>query len=321
MNHRSKLVPAVLLFLLLCASLLPASGLYAESPAPLRFAFQDRIGSVIPIVADTMGYFKEAGVDVEVLRFTSGPACAEALYTGAADMAGMGDTAAIIAVSRSSKFSIVASHATGEHRHRIMMRKDTPFTSLKDLKGKKIAVKKGTSTYGGLLGALSAAGMSTADVQIVDLTPPAMTEALLAGSVDAFAASEPTPSAAEQKGARQLATLGGQGNEYPILMVANNAYATKHRDAVVRLMQALKKAEEYAAAHPAETAAIMAAQTGLTEATARKAMSLHSYTLKLDDQIRLSLEKIALFLQEQGITKQVPDMNKVVRPEFIEAVR
>ena len=59
------------------------------------------------------------------------------------------------------------------------------------------------------------------DIAIIDLTPPTMTDALLAGSLDAFAASEPTPSAAEQKGARELATLGGLGNEYPILILAS----------------------------------------------------------------------------------------------------
>ena len=94
------------------------------------------------------------------LRFSSGPACAEALYSGAADIGGMGDTTAIIMTARSPAFVIIASHATGEHRHRVMVRNDSRLQTLNDLKGKRLGVKKGTSTYGGLLAALSKAGMA-----------------------------------------------------------------------------------------------------------------------------------------------------------------
>jgi sulfonate transport system substrate-binding protein len=132
----------------------------------------------------------------------------------------MGDTAAIIITSRSDKFVIIASNAAGEHRHRIMVRKDSDIFTINDLKGKRIGVRKGTSTYGGLLDALEKANISPKEIDLIDLTPPIMIDALMVGSLDAFAASEPTPSAAEQKGARTLTTLGGLGNEYPLINIS-----------------------------------------------------------------------------------------------------
>lgn len=55
---------------------------------------------------------------------------------------------------------------------------------------------------------------------------------LLAGSIAAFAASEPTTSLAELHGARQLATLDGLGNNYPRLMLANNRLLERHPEQV-----------------------------------------------------------------------------------------
>ena len=49
-----------------------------EKQSVIWFAFQDRIGSVIPIIAEKKGFFLYEGLKVEPLRFNSGPACAEA---------------------------------------------------------------------------------------------------------------------------------------------------------------------------------------------------------------------------------------------------
>lgn len=308
---------AIWLLLLLLLGVEMAAGGKAEA-ATIRFAFQDRIGSAIPIIAVRKGFFLEEGLNISHLSFSSGPACAEALYSGAADIGGMGDTTAIIMTARSSRFVIIASHATGEHRHRVMVRNESGMRTLQDLKGRRVGVKKGTSTYGGFLAALKRVEMSAEDIDILDLTPPTMTDALLAGSLDAFAASEPTPSAAEQKGARELTTLGGLDNNYPILMLANRHLVKEQKATVRKFLQAMKKAELYVAAHPQETIAIMAEETGLSPSTTQKAMQRHRYQLRLDSKIRSSLERTALSLKGQSIIPEVPDFSTVMQPDLIE---
>ena len=302
---RTVLVALAISALLLLGRL--AGVAYANDSLSLRFAFQDRVGSVIPILAVKKGFFKAQQLTIKALRFSSGPACAEALYSGAADIAGMGDTTAIIMVTRSPDVAIMGSHATGEHRHRIMVRETSPIHTLEDLKGKQLAVKKGTSTYGGLLAALGKANISPADIRVIDLTPPTMTEALLAGSIDAFAASEPTPSAAEQKGARELTTLGGLGNVYPILILARRGKLAGGAEAFGRFFNAMRQAEAYAARHPDEIARLMADETGLALATTRRAMQRHQYRLGLDNEIFSSLEQTAVFLKDHKIIPVVPD--------------
>ena len=290
---------------------------YAAGNDTIRFAFQDRIGSVIPILAVTKGFFSDQGLEVEPMRFSSGPACAEALYSGAADLGCMGDTTAVIMTSRSPDFVIIASHASGEHRHRVMVRADSPLQSLADLRGKRIGVKKGTSTYGGLLAALKQASLDPADVQLVDLTPGTMLEALQAGSIDAFAASEPTPSAAEEKGARQLRSLGGLGNSYPILTLANESHFTDREAQLKHFLAAMQQAAGYAWTHPEETARIMAAETGLPLPRTQRAMALHNYDLTLNQKIRTSLDATARFLLAQDIIKKLPDWNHSISAVYL----
>lgn len=284
----------------------------------IRFAFQDRIGSVVPIVAVHNGYFTEVGLAVKPMTFSSGPACAEALYSGAADIGAMGDTTAIVTVSRTDRFRIIASHATGEHRHRIMVKKGSPYSSLKDLKGKRLAVKKGTSTYGGLLTALKRDGIALDEIQIVDLSPSIMNDALAAGSIDAFAASEPTPSLSEGKASRQLITLGGLGNEYPIMILADRNFLKQRAADMVNFIEALKKAEKFAAENPEQVAEIMASETGLSLSAAKRALELHQYRLRLDAGIINSLSDAAVFLQGQNIISQQPDFNIVADPAYLQ---
>jgi len=295
---------------------IPAVAWVEEQPT-LRFADQDRIGSIIPILAAKKGFFVEEGLHVEPLRFNNGPACAEALYTGAADMGSMGDTAAIILAVRNPKFVIIGSLATGEHRHRIMVRKDATLQTIQDLRGKRLGVKKGTSTHGGLLAAIAKAGLSPTDLDIIDLSPSTAIDALLAGSLDAFAASEPTPTTAEQKGARQLATLGGLGNEYPVLLVADSTFLHRKPGTVNRLMRALEKASQYVAGHQEETASLLATETGLSIEATRGAMLRHDYHLRLDESILSSLKQTALFLKQQNLVNETPDWAVTLNHNFM----
>lgn len=276
--------------------------------ATIRFAFQDRVGSAIPIVAVAKNYFAAHGLRVEPLRFNSGPACAEALYSGSADIGAMGDTTAVITTSRETPFIIVASHAAGEHRHRLIVRQDAPFEELADLRGRRVGIKKGTSTFGGFLAALDATGISPQAVDIVDLNPGTMPDALRAGSIDAFAASEPTPSIGELNGGRELTTFGGLGNQYPIMLLAHKDLL-RDTSLMSRFFAALRDAEAFVRENRVDTIAVLADVTGLPSQTLERAMQRHTYRLALDADILASLKETAAYLRDQGHIAQIPDFS------------
>jgi sulfonate transport system substrate-binding protein len=286
-------------------------------PSPIRLAYQDRIGSALCIVAVEKHFFQEAGVPVEAFRFNNGPACAEALFSGSADVGEMGDTTAIIAAARDLPVKIIASHGSGEHRHRLVVAGNSPITRIDQLAGKTVGVKKGTSTYGGLLAFLAARGMPAETLRLIDMRPEEMPDALLAGSIDAFAASEPTPSLAELHGARQLTTLGGLGNNYPVMLLARNQLLEQRPATVRNLLAALHRAELFIRENPKETTTVLARATGLPADLVERSMALHEYRLLLDKPVLASLEETAEFLRSQGLIDRLPDLRRAADTSYL----
>ncbi|MBU1405318.1 MAG: ABC transporter substrate-binding protein [Proteobacteria bacterium] len=290
----------------------------AVAAEPLRFAYQNRIGDAVSIIALNKDFFAEEGLRVKGLLFNNGAACAEAIFTGAVDVATMGDTAALLAVSREPALRIIASHGSGEKRHRIIVPPTSPIRSLTDLKGKRIGVKKGTSTHGGFLALLAAKGISYLDLQIIDLDPAFMPDALAARSLDAFVASEPTPSLAEQKRGRELADLGGLGNNYPLLILVKTSLMSKRNEELHRFMRALARAEQFVHRYPEETALLLSKETGLSPEMVGKAMQRHSYRLQLDGVTTASLGQTATFLKEQHKLNRVPELSDVITTHYLQ---
>ncbi len=274
----------------------------------IRFSYQNRIGSAIPIIAVETGLFARHGLNVAPSRFNSGPACAEALFTGAADIGAMGDTTAILALARNAPLRIVASHASGEHRHRLIVNGDSPFHTIKDLIGKRVAIKKGTSTYGGFLKLLESSDLDPDQFMVINLKPDSMPDALAAGSIDAFAASEPTPSLGEMRGGREIATLGGLGNSYPIMMLASESFLADRPDDLERFLAALEEAERFLQTRPEEALTVISRSIGLPKDVTERALARHSVRLNLDAETMDSLRESAEFLLREGLIDSTPEL-------------
>jgi len=291
-----------------------------QKPATaVRFAYQDRVVDAVPIVAIAKGYFREEGLDVKGSRFTSGPACSEALLSGAADFGTMGDATAVIAAAQEAPVKIIASHGNGERRHRILVGKGSSIRTAPDLVGKKLAVKKGTSTYGGLLLWAKKQGLDLKKANIIDLSPGDMPEALGSGAVDALVASEPTPSQLEAKGlGRQLATLGGLGNTYPVLLVVRDRFIEAHPDAVVPFLRAMARAATFLRDHRDDGVTLVAKVSRLPATVAAKAMDRHDYRLRLDDSVTRSLEQTAKFLLAEKKLEKAPDWSEAVAGTWLQ---
>jgi len=268
------------------------------------------------MIAVEKGFFQDEGLVVKPMVFSSGPACSETLLSGSADIGTMGDTTAVIAVAR-SPVKIIASHGGGEHRHRIIVAKDSAIRSPTDLVGKRLAVKKGTSTYGGLLTWADSVNLDLASVKVTELRPDDMADALISGAVDAIVASEPTPSVVEQRGGRELATLGGLGNTYPILLVGRNEFLAAHPKVVTAFLSAMRRAAQFIQEHPEQAAEVVAAKTGLPTDVASRAMAHHYYRVQLDERTRASLDGIAEFLVAQGMLDAAPDFSQQINDSFL----
>lgn len=139
-------------------------------------------GAAVCAVGTKMGYFKDAGLDVELVPFTSGPSEVAALVSGDLQFGYIGSGATTLAVK--GDVEIIYFQNLGD-AEAIVVNKSSGIKSLKDLKGKTIATTLGTSGENVVNLALDSVGMSAADVNLINMDMGGCVTAMVAGKVDA----------------------------------------------------------------------------------------------------------------------------------------
>jgi NitT/TauT family transport system substrate-binding protein len=314
-------LPGLLFAAALCVGV--ALGIGREAQAgqsmKLRLAYGAKIHYAPQIIALKKGYFAAEGLEVEAKIVQAGIQAAEAMTSGSADAAVMGDAPAIIAVASGMPLKIVASYGGGEKMHRLVAAANSGIHKPADLVGKRVAVQMGSSTHGAFLLFLSKNKVDAKDVKLVPLDPSDMPEAMTSGQIDAAVGSEPWPSNIEERveGSYEVATLSGLGNNFPLVMLVTDRYAEEHPEAVVAALGATKRAVDLMRRHPDEAAAVISETTGVPAAKEKKVMQTLEWGVVLDDATINSLKQTAEFLYRQGKIQRLPDWSKVLDATFV----
>jgi len=309
---------ALILMIILMAA---ASGPTGDQTA-VRIAYVQKIHYAPTIIAVKQGYFEAEGIKVKpiILAAGTGIVAAEALISGSADAAVMGDAPAIYAAASGKPLKIVACYGGGEKMHRIIAGKDSGIRNAQDLTGKTIAVNFGSSTHGALMLYLKKNGLDLSQVKIMNLNSSDMPEALATGQIDAVAGSEPVPSIVEMgaPGSYELATLSGLGNSYPLVLLVSAELAADNPRAVSALVRATAKAVRLMNADPKRASELIAGATGATPQFELKVMQALEWRIRLDREVRDSLVQTRDFLFEIKKIPAKPDLDKFFDDRFLE---
>ncbi|UZE26904.1 aliphatic sulfonate ABC transporter substrate-binding protein [Pseudomonas asplenii] len=185
----------------------------------------------------------------------------EYLNSGGVDFASSASLAAVLSRANGSPIKSVYVYSRAEWTA-LLVRKDSPYQSLADLKGKKIAATKGTDPYLFTLRALQQAGLSKNDVELVHLQHPDGRTALEKGDVDAWAGLDPHMAASEIQAGSRLLYRNRDFNSYGVLSVTET-FAKEHPQTIETVLGAYEKAREWALHNPDELAALLASESGL----------------------------------------------------------
>ena len=150
------------------------------------------------------------GYKIEWKEFPSGPPLLEALNAGAIDFGHAGETPPIFAQAAGVPFVYAAYEPPAPKGEAILVPRDSPVKSLADLKGKKVALNKGSNVHFLLVRALESAGLKYSDIETAFLAPADARAAFERGAVDAWVIWDPFQAAAEAAtGARTLTDASG----------------------------------------------------------------------------------------------------------------
>jgi len=238
----------------------------------------------------------DAPYKIEWATFTSGPPLLEAASAGAVDVGGVGNTPPIFAAAANAKIAAVSVAKGNVESDAFLVPGDSPLKAVADLKGKKIAVAKGSSAHGQVLLTLREAGLSTKDVNLTFLQPSDAYAAFTQKQVDAWAVWDPYTSQAElEAGARVLATGEGTSNGYTFQVAGTAALADGGKNAAIKdYLIRYAKAQAWADSHREEWAQAWAKETGLKIEVARAAVDRGSdLPGALDDTVVKSEQDLA----------------------------
>ena len=219
----------------------------------------------------------EQGIEVQWTEFPGGPQLLEGLNVGSIDFGTTGEAPPIFAQAAGADLLYVAHEPPAPRSEAILLPKNSPIQSVSELKGKKIAVNKGSNVHYLLVRALEDAGLKYSDIQPVYLPPADARAAFERGSVDAWVIWDPFQAAAEhQLQARTLRNGEGLVANHQFYLAAR-PYAEKHPEVVSVLVEEIRGIGEWTRANSAEATAQVAPLLGLSPEITRTAVERQAY--------------------------------------------
>lgn len=250
------------------------------------------------------------GFSVQWLEFPAGPQLLEGVNANAVDIGVVGETPPVFAQAGGVNFVYIAAEPDAPRGEALIVPKDSPIRSIAELRGKKVAVTKGSNAHYLLVKALEHGKVGYNEIQQAYLVPADARAAFANGSVDAWSIWDPYLAAAErQLGARALTNGEGlvRNVEY---YVARRSFATEHADVVHAVLAELQQLDGWAEHNVAAVAAQLAPLTGLDTGTLELALGRTGYgVLPVDagrfayqQQIADALYEIKLIPKKLAVT-------------------
>ncbi|WP_311267867.1 ABC transporter substrate-binding protein [Sphingobium sp. WCS2017Hpa-17] len=211
------------------------------------------------------GVLEGVGYSIEWAEFPAAQNLLEAVGSGAVDVGLAGDAPFQFAYQSGLPIKAISAQRSDPRPSEavaIVVPGDSPVRTIADLKGKRIATTRGSIGYYLALRALHEAGLTPDAVHFIWLTPGDTRAAFASRTIDAWACWTPYSSTAIAEGARVVADGQNLIHGYVFEVANEQAIATK-RTILADFLQREAKALDWATAHPAGYAKVLAAETGL----------------------------------------------------------
>jgi sulfonate transport system substrate-binding protein len=209
-------------------------------------------------------------------EFKHGPGLLEAINAKEVDIGYVGETPPVFAQAGDVPFVYVATDPPAPRAEAIVVLQNSPLKKVEDLKGRKVALNRGSNVHYLLLKALERAKLTLKDVEVVYLAPGDARPAFETGKVDAWAIWDPFLAAAEQAGARAL--TDGQGLvDNHLFYVVRREFAEKSPELVREVLDEYRALSDWESKNPEQAAKILAQSSGISYEALLVAEKRHAY--------------------------------------------
>jgi sulfonate transport system substrate-binding protein len=297
---RGALAAFTALAALTTLTLFSAGNSFAQDPGNasgkvLRIGFQKAgLLAILKAQGSLEQKLKPLGYSVKWFEFPAGPQLLEALNANSIDFGYTGAPPPVFAQAGGVNFVYVGAEPEGRHTEAVIVKADSPLHTIAELKGKRVALQKGSSSNFLILEVLQKAGLRYEDIRPVYLPPADARAAFESGDVDAWVIWDPYYAAAQQAlKARTLADYSDVNTAHSFYE-ATRDFAQQHPDVVGALLGQLRTTGLWVNQHPDETAALIAPKVGLDEKLVQTWVRRYPYgTTAVTDDIVRSQQNVA----------------------------
>lgn len=281
----------------------------ASDGGTLRIGYQ-RFGGLSLVKA------RDAAPGVTWSLFESGPALTEALKAGAIDLGQTGEAPPIFAAAGKIPFTIVGTSAPVPKGEAVLVKQARGFTTFADLKGRTVALNKGSNVHWLLVKLLEKHNMTLADINVKYLKPAEGRPAFDNDQVDAWIIWDPYFALAEQPGVQILADATGLAHNREYILVSPEA-AEQKADGIKAFLDTYRKTTDWGIANPEERAKILAPELKIDLAVTTRALERSAQPLApLTPEVGAELQAIADGFAELKLIPEAVDMKARVDDRF-----
>lgn len=288
-----------------------------NKPKEIRFDFATY--NIESLVLKDKGWledeFKKDNIKISFVESQGSNKSLEFLKSNSIDFGSAAGSAGLISKAKGAPIQAVYVFSKPEWSA-LVTKSNSTIKSVKDLKGKKVAVTLGTDPYILLLRALDEAGLSKDDIQLIPLQHSDGAAALLSGQVDAWSGLDPIMARLQVENGAKLFYRNVDFNTYGLLDVRND-FAKNYPEYVGRVIKIYDKARKWIIANPEEAQKLLEKQAKLKPEVAK--IQLQRTDLKQsipDSPQKDALTKAAEILKKYDIIPSNTDVQKTIN-EFV----
>jgi len=285
----------------------PAAARAADQPAQITvdWAYYSPVSLVLKEKGWLEDDLRPLGVGVRWVQSLGSNKALEFLNAGSLDIGSSAGAAALLARINANPVRAVYVYSKPEWTA-LVTRPDTGIVKVEDLRGKRIAVTRGTDPYIFLVRALDKAGLSQKDVQLVLLQHDQGKLALERKDVDAWAGLDPMMAQTELEAGNKLFYRDADANTYGVLDV-REAFLEQHPDLVARVIAVYEKGRRWSLENKAGLTDILAKAAKLTPEVAARQVERTDLSNPRIEVARATIVAAGKALQDGGVIK--PDVN------------
>src|SRR5690349_515277 len=299
----------------LFVGLLPSGVLFAaDNPKTINidWATYNPVSMVLKEKGLLEKEFAKDGISIRWVQTLGSNKALEFLNAGSIDFGSSAGAAALVSKINGNPIKSIYVYSQPEWTA-LVTRKDTDIKKIEDLKGKRVAVTRGTDPHIFLVRALQSVGLAEKDITPVLLQHPDGKTALIRGDVDAWAGLDPMMAQAEIENGARLFFRNKAANTWGILNVREE-FLKDHPDLVKRVLAVYEEARKYSLANYADEKKSFQAATKLNDEIADRQLKERTTITfnKIGPEQRDSILQAGIALQKAGVLPANVDVKKAV---------